>query len=99
MAELWNTHSKQAQKRLEAHGGKPDIMYFTPEVYNSQNYLITVGVENVNACKRLYTENCPDYADGIEELVQLIKPHYLAPANANDALRLYCEIIDVLKNC
>ena len=26
-------------------------MYFTPEVYNSQNYLITVDVENVNACK------------------------------------------------
>ena len=51
MAELWNTHNIQAQKRLEVHGGKPDIMYFTPEVYNSQNYLITVDVENVNACK------------------------------------------------
>ena len=86
-------------KRSEVNSDKPDIMYFTPEVYNSQNYLITVDAENVNACKRLYTENCPDYADGIEELVQLIKPHYLAPANANDALRLYCEIIDVLKNC
>ena len=52
---------------------KPDIMYFTPEVYNSQNYLITVDVDNVNACKRLYTENCPDYADEIE-LAQLMKP-------------------------
>ena len=51
MAELWNTHNIQAQKRLEVHGGKPDIVYFTPEVYNSQNYLITVDVENVNACK------------------------------------------------
>ena len=70
VAELWNTHNIQAQKRLEAHGGKPDIMYFTPEVYNSQNYLINVDDENVNACKRLYTENCPDYADGLEELVQ-----------------------------
>ena len=48
-------------------------MYFTPEVYNSQNYLITVDVDNVNACKRLYTENCPDYADEIE-LAQLMKP-------------------------
>ena len=51
VAELWNTHNIQAQKRLDVHGGKPDIMYFTPEVYNSQNYLITVDVENVNACK------------------------------------------------
>ena len=52
----------------------------------------------MNVCKRLYTENCPDYADGIDESVQLIKPDYVAPAKAIDALRLYCEIIDVLKN-
>ena len=98
VAELWNMHNIQAQKRLEVHGGKPDIMYFTPEVYNSHNYLKTVDVEDVNACKGLYAENCPDYADGLEELVQLVKPNYVAPSNANDALSLYCEIIDVLKN-
>ena len=30
--------------------------------------------------------------------MQLIKLHYVAPANANDDLALYCEIIDVLEN-
>ena len=55
-------------------------------------------MEDVNACKGLYAENCPDYAGGLLELVQLIKPNYVAPSNANDALRLYCEITDVLKN-
>ena len=28
----------------------------------------------------------------------MIKPNYVAPVNANDALRLYFEIIDVHKN-
>ena len=56
-----------------------------------------MDVENVNACRRLCTENLPDYADRLEELVELIKPNYV-PANANDTFRLYCEIIDVLKN-
>ena len=46
MAELKNTHNIQAQKRYDAQGGKP-------EVYDSQSYLITVDVENVNACKKL----------------------------------------------
>ena len=69
MAELWNTHNIQAQKRLEVHGGKPDMMYFTPTVYNSQSCLITVDVENENACKRLYTENCPDYAINYKEAI------------------------------
>ena len=98
VAELWNTHNIQAQKRLEVHGGKPDIMYFTPEVYNSRNYLIPVDMDDVNACKGLYAENCPDHADGVGELVQLIKPDYVPPSNANEALKLYCEITDVLKN-
>ena len=98
VAELWNMHNIQAQTRLEVHGGKPDMMYCTPEVYNSHNYLIPVDMDDVSACKGLYAENCPDHADGVEESVQLIKPDYVPPSNANEALKLYCEITDVLKN-
>ena len=57
-----------------------------------------MDMEDVNACRGLYAENCPDYADGLQELVQLIKPNYMAPSNANDAFRLSCKAIDVLKN-
>ena len=27
VAELWNSHNIQAQKRLEVNGSKPDVMY------------------------------------------------------------------------
>ena len=68
-------------------------MYFTPEVYDSCNYMIAVDMEDVNVCKELYAENCLDCA----ELVQLVKPDYVPPSNVNEALRLYCEVTD-LKN-
>ena len=73
-------------------------MYFTPEVYDSHNYLIAVDMEDVNVCKELYAENCLDCAKGLEELVQLVKPDYVPPSNANEALRLYCEVTNLLKN-
>ena len=55
-------------------------------------------MEDVNACKGLYAENCPVFTSGLEELRQLIKANYVGPLNATDALRWYCEIFDVLKN-
>lgn len=48
--------------------------------------------------QRIVRRNCPVFANGLEELRQLIKPNHVAPSNATDTLRWYCEIIDVLKN-
>ena len=47
MAELWNTHNIQRQQRLEIGGGKPDVMFFIPEIYGTHNYLMNVDIEDV----------------------------------------------------
>ena len=98
VAELWNTHNIQRQKRCEVEGGKPDIMYFTPEIYGTHNYLVKVDVQDVNACKQMYAGDCVDYSEDVEELVRLVKLDYVAPSNEYEALKLYSEITDVLKN-
>ena len=46
----------------------------------------------------MYAENCVDYNEDMEELVRLIKPDYEPPLNEYQALRLYSEIIVLLKN-
>ena len=76
VAELWNTHNIQSQKRHEVEGGKPDIMFFMPEAYKTCDYLRTVDIEDVRLCRRLYTEKCADLNENIEELVRLLKPDY-----------------------
>ena len=97
--ELWNSHNIQKQKRCEVEGGKPDIMFFTPEIYGSHNYMIDVNIDDVNTCREMYAENCQDYSEDLEELVRLIKPNYVPPSDEREALALYCEITNILKNC
>ena len=98
VAELWNTHNIQSQKRHEVDGGKPDIMFFMPEVYNTRDYLRKVDIEDVRVCRRLYTERCVDFQESIEELVLLLKPEYEQPADASEALSLFIEIAELLES-
>ena len=98
VAELWNTHKIQGQKRHEVEGGKPDVMFFMPQAYNTKNYLHKVDVEDVRACKMLYSEKCVDVNENMEELVRLIKPNYEPPSNASQALKLFIEIAQLLEN-
>lgn len=73
-------------------------MFFTPEIYGSHNYLVDVNIDDVNACKEMYAENCQDYSEDLEELVRLIKPNYVPPSDEREALALYYEITNILKN-
>lgn len=98
VVELWNTHNIQRQRRSEVEGGKPDVMFFTPQIYGTHSYLVNVNMEDVNACKELYIDNCVDYSEEMEELVRTIKPDYVPPSNENEALKLYSEIVNVVKN-
>ena len=98
VVELWNTHNIQRQKRCEVEGGKPDVMFFTPEIYGTQSYLKEVDIDDVKACKEMYTENCVDFHEDVEELVRLVKPDCVAPSNEYEAVKLFSEITDVLKN-
>ncbi|EDO30927.1 predicted protein [Nematostella vectensis] len=49
VAELWNTHTIASQKRHEVIGGKPNVLFFMPELYNTENYLRYVDLEDVQA--------------------------------------------------
>ena len=73
-------------------------MFFTPEVYGKQDYLVSVDKDDISACKEMYAENCVDYNGDMEELVRLIKPDYEPPLNEYEVLRLYSEIIVLLNN-
>ena len=98
VATSWNTHNIQRQRRCEVEGGKPDVMFFLPEVYGSNDYLSHVNMQDVADCKEIYAENCPDYNDNMDELIRLLKPDYVPPSNECEALDLYVEMINILEN-
>ena len=98
IVELWNTHNIQRQTRCKVEGGKPDVMFFTPEIHGKENYLVNVDMQDVEACQEIYAENCVDYNENFEKLVRLIKSIHEPPSSEQEALQLYIEITDCLEN-
>ncbi len=56
----WNSHRIREQKANYLPSGIPDIMYNTPELYNTTSFGTYVSIEDVEACKRLYSEKADD---------------------------------------
>ena len=98
VAELWNTHAIQSQPRHEVTGGKPDVLFFMPEIYQDRNYIIPVNREDIHICKEMYAENCEDYDTDVEELVRLLIPHYVPPHDTSAALKLFSDIVELVNN-
>jgi hypothetical protein len=56
MASLWNTKRIEVKgTELGVVGGKPDVMFFLPEVYTTRSSLIRTGERDVRICQELYS--------------------------------------------
>ncbi|CAB4018050.1 Hypothetical predicted protein, partial [Paramuricea clavata] len=87
VATEWNVHPIRSNKNIENPHGKPDVMHFTPELYNTHNYETQVAFEDVAICEELYTKEKPsDYDQGFLGLVQLVRPNITIPTTTDDAL-------------
>jgi hypothetical protein len=38
IAQNWNTHAIRPQKNNELNYGKPDVMFYLPELFDSQDF-------------------------------------------------------------
>ena len=78
------------------HGGKPDVMYFLPEVYNKTNYLVPVNQNDVTICKNLYGQSTRDYSVLFEDLVNLILPDVVIPETTDEGIALFQHIVQLI---
>ena len=75
VATEWILHPIRSNNNNENPHRKPDVIYFTPELYNTHDYGTMVTNEDVAICKELYKKDKPSYYD--EEFLQLV--HLLRP--------------------
>ena len=89
----WNLHPIRRNRNNENRHGKPDVMYFTPELSNTHDYGFQVALEDVAMCKELYAKEKPnEYDEEFWELMQLLRPNLTILANSNDAVNLYISL-------
>ena len=93
LVELWNTKRIEVKKgEVGVIKGKPDVMFFLPEIYSTRSYLVGTDERDVKICKQLYTRQCRDFNPEIEGLAEIIDCGYRIPVDRREALRLFITI-------
>jgi len=95
----WNTHPIRSNKNGECPSGRPNVIYFSPELYDSQNYGTPVDVKDVDICLDLYASPPPpDCTDDFLELLHLLRPFVERPNTVGAACDLYVGLINELNH-
>ena len=96
IAVNWNLYSIRLQRNADMPNGKPDVMYFVPEVFGGHNFGQRVEQTDVEICSEMYgvrrTVCCTEFQD----LVKLLKPDLHLPITAQGALQLYRELLELI---
>lgn len=98
IAQQWNSHGIRLQTRyIELPSGKPDDLYFVPELTDGHNFWTNVDTEDVNLCINLYEKQKEICCKDFKQLVNIIKPNVQVPVHPDDALRLFIELNNILE--
>jgi hypothetical protein len=103
VVELWNQHLIRTQRNVECPAGKPDVLYFQPQIYGTRDYrmrlLYTAAeLEQVKQeyCKPLPEHGCsPDFIVLLTELVGDLN-QYTLPNTIEEGYNLFCSLVDLL---
>ena len=93
IVEHWNLHEIRSQKNSNTPSGKPEMLYFVPEVFGGQDHGHNVDLGDVEACYGLYSSPKKMYSEDIEELANLLLPAHQQPTNTDDAYTLYRNLL------
>lgn len=92
----WNKHSTRKQKIAEAQAGKPDVLFYCPNLYGSRDYGTLVDQNDVSTCKRLYGSDRLACTPEFVELVEILRPGTNVPTDVESAIDLYFLLSNII---
>ena len=98
IAVTWNRHSIREQRNAEIPNGKPDLMYFIPEVFGGHNFGKKVDLEDVNVWCEVCGSRRKICCQEFEDLARFLKPDLQVPINVHDALQLCRKLLLIEEN-
>lgn len=91
-AQEWNQHRIRHTKSAELPGGKPDLMYYLPELYGTHDFKMEIDMADVDAAEEfcIYQSafGClPEFEEECKNI--MFENSLLLPTNHSEALALY----------
>ena len=95
----WNLHKIAKSRNSECANGKPDNLSYMPRMHGAECYGQPVSREDVDYCLDNYTVDPPDHGCSTEflELVHWLKPNVQLPHSHEEALQLYTELCELVR--
>ena len=100
VSQEWNTHRIAAKANSEGPRGKPDVLYFAPNTFNTQSYGVRCPVDKAEEMLDAVEQNDsvkPDHDPQFVWLVNGIVPGWVEPHDKDSALQLYADIMDAVE--
>jgi hypothetical protein len=101
-ARLWNNHLIRPSTNGESPSGRPDVLYYLPEVSSTHNYLVPVENDDITLSEQLCDSTSPSFNCSAEflKLAQIImsEENLLMPRTPVDARGLYLSLIHHIDN-
>ena len=100
VAILWNQHTIQIKKNNPGPRGKPDVMFFQPQLHDTIDFKISCDNDCVEVCRDMYTsEGVNSGVSGeFKELACLLlnDADVQMPVSVDDAVSLYAKLMDTI---
>lgn len=99
VAQHWNLHKIRPSRNEESPAGRPDVLYFLPEVEGKESYLNEVSIDEVDVAMDVCCEDPEDdVSETFRELARiLMNEHALRmPTNPHEAENLYCQLLSLI---
>ena len=98
MAILWNQHTIQIKKNNPGPRGKPDVMFFQPQLHDTIDFKISCDNDCVDVCRDMYTSEGANngISEEFKELACLLlnDADVQMPVSVDDAVSLYAKLMD-----
>ncbi len=96
---MWNTHAIRSYRRC-LPSGKPDVMFYLPQIYDTRSYKKPVDIEVVEELSDILTMDLPDCNNIYREIFQSIcEEYHLGRATTLDeGSTLLVRLLDTFDN-
>ncbi|CAB4027725.1 Hypothetical predicted protein [Paramuricea clavata] len=101
VARNWNTHRIRPSNNAESPPGRPNVLYFNPEILGSQDYLIPVDIDEREiaeemCCTQPSPRGCSDEFNALAEMIMEDEGLQM-PTNANEGKGLYITLLRLIE--
>lgn len=96
----WNVHRIRPSTNLESPSGKPDILYFLPELTDAQDYCTLIDMDDIDIAEymcaaRPQAKGCCPAFKGLAEMIMEDEGLDM-PTTVDEARQLYLVLLDLI---